>query len=149
MDKPAGFNSLFDALQAASYLDTLRHAEHQWIQRRLSWLLISQSFCITSYVVVSIGAAERALEPRRVLILRMRLPRFGVTSCVTSRALAAPRRRAAQRRALHRRERPLNIPEDGANGAPRVGAWICWAGELPHRVLPWILAAVRLLQLFG
>jgi hypothetical protein len=157
MDKPAAFNSLHDAFRAASYLDTLRHAEHQWVQSRLSWLFISQSFCITSYVVVSIAATERDLNPRWLLVLKLGLPAFGVASCALVGAAAWAAARVARRLAVERRSAvrhinensPLNIPEDGPDGVPLIGAWTYWAGEMPHRVLPWVLAAFWLLQFLG
>jgi hypothetical protein len=72
MEKPATFNSIFDAIQTASHLDTLRHAEYQWIQSRISWLFISQSFCITAYTVLSIATTERPLAPPSITSLRLR-----------------------------------------------------------------------------
>jgi len=157
MEKPTTFNSLFDALQVANHLDTLRHAEYQWIQSRLSWLFISQSFCITAYTVLSIATTEHRLEPRSISMLRWGIPAFGVISCVlvgvaalaaagVARGIAAERASALRYINEHT---PLNIPPNGRNADPSVRGWSYWAGELPHRVLPWILAALWLLQLVG
>jgi hypothetical protein len=157
MDKPEKFNSLFDAIQSASYLDTLRHAEYQWIQSRLSWLFISQSFCITTYTVLSIAMTERSLESRQISILKLGLPVFGVISCVlvgvaVLAAAGVARRLAVERQSALRfinENTPINVPEAGRGGDPALRGWTYWAGELPHRVLPWILAAFWLLQFAG
>jgi hypothetical protein len=155
MEKPATFNSLFDAIQTASHLDTLRHAEYQWIQSRISWLFISQSFCMTAYTVLSIATTEHPLAPPSITSLRLGLPIFGVVSCslVGVAVLAAARlarRLAAERRSALQyitENTPVNFPVTGRGGDPAVRGWTYWAGELPHRVLPWILAAFWLLQL--
>jgi hypothetical protein len=42
---------------------------------------------------------------------------------------------------------PVSFPEAGRGGDPAVRGWTYWPGELPHRVLPWILAAFWLMQL--
>lgn len=155
MAKPATFNSLFDAIQTASYLDTLRHAEYQWIQSRLSWLFISQSFCITAYTVLSIATTERLLQSRSISSLRLGLPIFGIISCVLVGIAVLAAARLARRLATQRHSTlqyinentPVIFPTAGHGADPAVRGGTYWAGELPHRVLPWILAAFWILQL--
>jgi hypothetical protein len=157
MEKPANFNSFFEAIQAAGYLDALRHAEFQWIQSRLSWLFISQSFCMTAYVVLSIALSDRAIGSRSFTILKLGLPVFGFVSCVLVGAAVLAAARVARRLTVERQcalryineNSPLNIPVGGRVGEPAVSGLTDWVGELPHRVLPWILAIVWLLQLFA
>jgi hypothetical protein len=47
MGESITFKSLAEAIGTANYVPQLLGAEYQWISNRLSWLLISQSFCIT------------------------------------------------------------------------------------------------------
>ena len=44
MTKAIAFNSLAEAIGVAQYVEQLLGAENQWINNRLSWLFISQSF---------------------------------------------------------------------------------------------------------
>lgn len=157
MDKPEKFSSLFDAIQSASYLDTLRHAEYQWIQTRLSWLFISQSFCISAFIVLSTALIQGSMASRTISILKLGIPVFGVISCVLVGMAAMAAARVARRLAVERRSAlryisentPLNMPGAGGECDPSVSGWTYWVGELPHRVLPWILAAIWVLQLIG
>jgi hypothetical protein len=157
MGKPEKFSSLSDAIQSATYLDTLRQAEYQWIQTRLAWLFISQSFCISAFIVLSIALIQGSLESRTISILKLGIPVFGVVSCVVVGVAALAASRVARRLAAERRSAlqyisentPLNIPGGIGKSDPSVSGWTYWAGELPHRVLPWALATFWLLQLVG
>jgi hypothetical protein len=155
MSKPTAFNSLAEALAAAQYVEQLLGAESQWINNRLSWLFISQSFCITAYTILATPTAERFAGNRAIWALELGLPVFGMICSVmvgvavvaathVARGLADERRRLVR----HINENsPATIPVAGAEDNLREAKWIEWAGGLPHRVLPWVLGIFWLLQI--
>ncbi len=153
MAKPTTFNSLAEAIAAANYVEQLLAAEYQWINNRVSWLFISQSFCITAYTILSTSIGVRFVGGDTIAILQVGLPVFGFISCVvvglavfagthTARGLANERGRLTR---YVNENSPTTIPLVGVDGDLREKKWTYWCGELPHWVLPWVLGALWLL----
>ena len=153
MNKPTTFNSLGEAISAASYVEQLFGAELQWIHNRLSWLFISQSFCLTAYAILSTSTGTRFAGRHTLPILALALPVFGTICCVVVGVAVFAATRVARRLANERRRlvryinenSPATIPLGGAAGEARHDDWTYWCGELPHRVLPWILGILWVL----
>ena len=153
MSKPTTFTTLADAINAANYLEHLLNIEYQWINNRLSWLFISQSFCIMAYTILATSTAIRFPGLYTISILELGLPIFGIACCVlVGFAVFAARcvvcSLANERARLVRyinENSPATIPLVGAEGDLREKLWISWSGELPHVVLPWLLGVLWLL----
>jgi len=153
MAKPVTFNSISDAIGAANYVQQLLGAEYQWINNRVSWLFISQSFCITAYAILSTSTGVRFVRGNAVAVLAVGLPIFGIIcSAVVGVAVFAATRvarsLAKERGRLVRyinENSPATIPLTGAEGDLREENWTYWSGELPHWVLPWVLGLLWLL----
>ena len=60
LTQPAEFSSLAEAITAAMYVEQILAAENMLIVNRLSWLFLSQSFCISAFVVLetSLGSQQ-------------------------------------------------------------------------------------------
>jgi len=58
-DKRDHLDNLAEAIAAAAYVEQLLAAEQQWITNRLSWLFISQSFCLTAFVILATSTGTR------------------------------------------------------------------------------------------
>jgi hypothetical protein len=153
MSKPITFNSLAEAIDAANYVQHLLNAEYQWINNRLSWLFISQTFGIMAYTVLSTSTAIRFPGHYTIMILELGLPIFGIVCCVLVGVAVFAAKRVA-RSLVNERTRlvhyinencPATIPLVGAEGDIREKHWISWSGELPHVVLPWLLGVLWLL----
>jgi hypothetical protein len=152
MAKPMSFNSLAEAIGTANYVQQLLSAEYQWINNRLSWLFISQSFCITAYAILSTSTGER-FGHKIIAILNLGLPAFGIICCVlvgvavlaaTQVAHSLGNERARLVRYINENS-PTRIPLPGVAGGLIEMRWTYWVGELPHWVLPWVLGALWLL----
>ena len=150
MTKPITFNSLAEAIDAANYVQHLLNAEYQWINNRLSWLFISQSFCIMAYTILATSTAIRFPGPYTISILKLGLPVFGIICCAlvgvaifaatrVARSLANERARLVR---YINENSPATIPLVGAEGDLREKLWISCSGELPHLVLPWVLGVL-------
>lgn len=154
MSKPTTFNSLAEAMSTASYIEQLLLAEYQWINNRVSWLFISQSFCITAYTILATSSGVRFAGSRAISVLELGLPLFGIICCVVVGAAVFAATRVAgslaneRRRVVHyiNEQSPLTIPLVGAEGDLRDRGWISWTGELPHVILPWVLGVFWLSQ---
>jgi hypothetical protein len=155
MAKPTTYNSLSEAIAAAHYVEQLLGAEHQWINNRLSWLFISQSFCISAYVILSTSTGVRFEGGNTITILKVGLPVLGIICCVfvgvavlaatrVARSFANERGRLAR---YINENSPITIPLVGVEGDLREEKWTYWCGELPHRVLPWALGVFWLVLL--
>jgi hypothetical protein len=152
MAEPLTFNSLAEAIDMANFIQQLLVAEYQWINYRLSWLLISQSFCITAYAILSASTGTQ-FGHKTIAILQLGLPAFGIICCVlvgfavfaathVARSLAHERARVV----LYINEKSsTTVPLPGATGELMKKGWTYWGGELPHWVLPWVLVALWLL----
>jgi hypothetical protein len=85
--------------------------------------------------------------------LQLGLPAFGITCCVlvgvavfaaTKVAHSLAHERARLVRYINENS-PTTIPLPGVAGDLIKKRWTYWGGELPHRVLPWVLGALWLL----
>ncbi|MGO8749463.1 MAG: hypothetical protein ACLQNE_26185 [Thermoguttaceae bacterium] len=149
MSKPTSFNSLAEAIGAANYVQQLLGAEYQWIHNRLSWLLISQSFCISAYAILSTSTGVRFVGDNTIAIMKTGLPVFGIICCLFVGIAILAATRVAQSLANERgrlvgyinENSPTAIPLPGVAGDLIEKRWTYWAGELPHWVLPWVLGA--------
>jgi hypothetical protein len=156
MSKPVTFNNLAEAVAAANYVQQLLAAEYQWINNRVSWLFISQSFCISAYVVLQTSTGQRFAESMDITVLERGLPAFGmICSVMVGCAIFAAQRvvnsltMERQRIVHHINENsPVNIPLAGAEGDLRNQRWIPLVGGMPHRILPWILGFFWLALIF-
>ncbi len=157
MPKPTSFNTLSEAISTANYVEQLLGAEHQWITNRLSWLFVSQSFCITAYTILVTSTGARFVGDNSIATLKLGLPILGIICCVmvglavcaaasVSRGLANERARLALYINQHS---PASIPLVGADRALRERSWTYWCGALPHWFLPWVLGAFWLALLLG
>ncbi len=69
MAKPMTFNSLTEAVSVANFIESLIVTEYQWINNRVSWLFISQSFCVTAFTILSTSTVTRFVGRRTTEIL--------------------------------------------------------------------------------
>lgn len=152
MSKPTTYTSLSEALQVAAHVEQLLAAEHQWITNRLSWLFVSQSFCITAYAILVTSSGNRFPGDHSVEVLRLGLPILGIACSVlvgfavaaathVARGLADERARLTQYVNAHS---PANIALVGASRALRSDRWTYLCGALPHFILPWLPGALWL-----
>jgi hypothetical protein len=156
MSKPATFNNVAEAISAANYVQQLLTAEYQWISNRVSWLFISQSFCISAYVVLQTSTSQRFTGSMDITVLGRGLPAFGIISCVMVGCAVFAAQRVVRsltrerQRIVHyiNENSPLSIPLTGAEGDLQGQRWTSWVGGMPHRVLPWILGLLWLLLIF-
>ena len=153
MAKPVTFNNVSEAIDAANYVQQLLGAEYQWINNRVSWLFISQSFCITAYTILATSTGVRFAGRNTISILEVGLPVFGIISCATVGVAVFAATRVARRLARERvrltlcmnENSPVTISLVGAESDLRKDGWTYWSGELPHWILPWVLAVLWLL----
>ena len=156
MGKPTTFNSLAEAIGAANYVQQLLAAEYQWISNRLSWLFISQSFCISAYMILQTSTGVRFAGTYDISILEKGLPLFGIicsvmVGCAVFAAQRVVRSLTMERsRIVHyiNENSPATIPLAGAEGDLRKKHWTHWVGELPHIILPWILGLLWFALIF-
>jgi SNF family Na+-dependent transporter len=147
MDKPTRFASVTEATTVAMYLEQMLLAEYQWISNRLSWLFISQSFCISAYTILSTSAASRFVDRNTIAVLQKGLPIFGMICCVVVFLAVSAAKRVAKSlkqeraRLVHyiNENSPTMIPLTGEEGDLKDERWTYVLGELPHWVLPWVL----------
>ncbi len=57
--KPTKFEKVEHAFAASTFVEQLLTAEQNWITNRLSWLFVSQSFCITAFVILITSETTR------------------------------------------------------------------------------------------
>ena len=74
------FTSLTDAISVASYVEQILAAENTLIVNRLSWLFLSQSFCISAFVLIEIAFAQQWASPN-LRALRVAVPVLGIICC--------------------------------------------------------------------
>jgi len=150
------FDSFLDALGVAGYVEQLLSTEHQWIASRLSWLFISQSFCISAYIMLSTSNGIRDGAAQQIMILRLALPIIGIICSLTvgisvTAATAVARHLANERARLSQyinARTGTMIPLIGIDKKFRQDSlrWTKWGGGLPGW-LPWILTALWLFLL--
>ena len=148
------FSSLADAISVASYVEQILAAENTLIVNRLSWLFLSQSFCISAFVLIEIAFAQKWESPN-LRALRVAVPVLGIICCAVvgmatwagtfeSTRLANQRARLVQYINEHS---PAQIPNLGGKSEMRDHAWTQHAGSLPNRLLPAVLAAFWIIML--
>lgn len=153
MIKPTSFSTLAEAISAATYIQQLLTAEYQWISNRLSWLFISQSFCISAYTTLASTSVQRFEGHATIYVLQRGLPVFGISCCIADGLAVFAARRVAhflaeeRARVVHyiNENSPASIPLIGFEGDLKDHLWLHRFGELPHWVLPWLLGIFWLL----
>src|SRR5262245_13547090 len=79
-DKP-DFSSLTEAIAAAAYVEQILAAENMLIVNRLSWLFVSQSFCISAFVVLETALGSQQTITAHFHALRLGVPILGIVCC--------------------------------------------------------------------
>ena len=152
---PAEFSSLAEAITAAMYVEQILAAENMLIVNRLSWLFLSQSFCISAFVVLETSLGSQQSISPRLQALRLAVPILGIICCTLvglatwagsfeSQRLANERARLVQY--INDRS-PTTIPNLGAQARLRDYRWTQYGGSLPNRLLPLVLAAFWIVTL--
>ena len=156
MTKPVTFNNVAEAIAAANYIQQLLTAEFQWIGNRLSWLFVSQSFCIMAYTNLITSTGQRFAGSIDIFVLGRALPAFGIICCVMVGCSIFSAQRVINSLTMERQRivhyinenSPATIPLAGAEGDLRKKRWIPWIGGMPHRILPWMLGLLWFMLIF-
>jgi hypothetical protein len=147
------FNTPMETVEAAKYVEQLFVAEQSWMTNRLSWLFVSQSFCIAGHALLVSTNVVRANAECHVQVLLLGIPLFGLLSCLlvglSVEAAARVITKLADERA--RLTRHLNtlfgtkIPCAGVSSGMRDPdlRHTTALGSLP-RILPWVLGVIWL-----
>ena len=149
------FSSLAEAITAAMYVEQILAAENMLIVNRLSWLFLSQSFCISAFVVLETSLGAQQNTSSRLQALRLAVPILGIICCTLvglatwagsfeSQRLSNERARLVQY--INERS-PTKIPNLGAKARLRDYRWTQYGGSLPNRLLPLVLAAFWIVTL--
>jgi hypothetical protein len=149
------FSSLAEAITAAMYVEQILAAENMLIVNRLSWLFLSQSFCISAFVVLETSIGSKQDVTPRLQALQLAVPILGIICCTLvglatwagsfeSQRLSNERARLVQY--INDRS-PTTIPNLGAKARLRDYRWTQYGGSLPNRLLPLILAAFWIVTL--
>ena len=152
---PAEFSSLAEAITAAMYVEQILAAENMLIVNRLSWLFLSQSFCISAFVVLETSLGSQQSISPRLQALRLAVPILGIICCTLvglatwagsfeSQRLANERARLVQY--INDRS-PTTIPNLGAQARLRDYRWTQYGGTLPNPLLPLVLATFWIVTL--
>jgi hypothetical protein len=151
-EKPAesqpGNPNTFDLFKAATFVEQLLATELSWIFNRLTWLFVSQSFCITAYTILLTSEGIRPGYDLQIIILRVGIPLIGVAACFAVakgvEAAGAVAAELADERARLTREINLaygtRIPEIGISTDLRTKhlVWTIGGGAWPQR-MPWLM----------
>ncbi|MES2356479.1 MAG: hypothetical protein V4568_19170 [Pseudomonadota bacterium] len=150
------FANVSEAVFAESYVEQILSSEHNWISSRLSWLFISQSFCITAYTILVTSSIACRESMHQAKILTIAIPVMGIIFSVfvglSVQAGALVAKRIANARAQITQyvntHADTTIPLIGGNPIFRQSniRSTAWLGALPHW-LPWILVTFWLLLL--
>jgi len=143
------FSSLVEAISAAAYVEQILAAENMLIVNRLSWLFVSQSFCISAFVVLETAGATQLAGNSHLRALRFGVPILGIICCtlvgLATWAGTFESKRLANERArlVHyiNERSPTRIPNLGAVAPLRDYTWTQYSGSLPNRMLPLVLMA--------
>ena len=149
------FSSLAEAISAAAYVEQILAAENMLIVNRLSWLFVSQSFCISAFVVLQTSVAARQVDNSRIRALQLGVPILGIVCCtlvgLATWAGTFESKRLANERArlVHyiNERSPTRIPNLGAIAPLRDYAWTQYSGGLPNGLLPLVLMAFWIVAL--
>jgi len=142
------FGNCSEAIAAAAYVEQILAAEYQWITNRLSWLFVSQSFCITAYTIMVTTSTARDGSNRLIDTLRVGLPLLGIVCCFAVGIAVIAAAYVARKLANERARLAKHINQEYGTMIPLVGTdgdlrdqdlkWTQWCGSLPH-LLPWVL----------
>jgi hypothetical protein len=148
---------LSETIAAAQYVEQLLNSELQWLSNRISWLFVSQAFCLAAHAVVV--TAQGVMLPLDFAILKWAMPIFGLISCTLVYCSVLAARKVAYKLADQRASLTARINRAMQLSIPRVGSseeyrdhdlrWTRRAGGLPHHVLPLTLAVIWLLLLLA
>jgi hypothetical protein len=131
-------------------VEQLLNSELQWICNRISWLFVSQAFCLGAHAVLV--TAQNVWLPVDFRILTWAMPVFGILTCgfVYVSKLAA--RKVFYLLADQRASLTVRINALVGTAIPRIGAsrplrdegiwWTRRAGALSHHALPFVLAVI-------
>lgn len=143
---------LSELIQALSFIEQLIAAEHQWIANRLSWLFVSQSFCIMAFTILVTSTGVRFSGDWDHTVLRIGLPSFGIACCLSVAVSVIAAARVAQRLSAERARLTRHVNQELGIRIPLIGpdpeyrepgiGWTFWAGAVPRLLLPWLLAAL-------
>jgi len=136
------------AVAVAGYVEQMLTSEHSWITNRLSWLFISQSFCITAYVVLATTSTVRPGAEQQIVILRYGLPLLGIFCSVAVGVAVKAAGEVASHLANERARITKFINAKASTAIPQIGVDLSlrqpdiqstlWRGALPQW-LPWVL----------
>jgi hypothetical protein len=151
------FSGATEAFAAAQYVEQLFTSELQWITHRITWLFVSQSFCITAYTILATSAIARNGFDAQRDVLRIGLPLLGIVCSVFVYCGVRAAGRVAEELADERSRLTAFINERYGVSIPRIGAsksmrdksihWTFFFGSLPQH-LPLALIALWAFLLF-
>jgi hypothetical protein len=155
LDERKDFSSVAEAIAAASYVEQLLASENNLIVNRLSWLFVSQSFCISAFVVLEVSTNSMPVVGAHLHAMKLALPILGIVCCalvgLASWAGSFESGRLANERAriVHyiNKHGPTNIPNLGADPRLRDFSWTQYGGSMPNRLLPLVLMAFWIVAL--
>lgn len=144
-------------IAAAQYIEQLLNSELQWISNRISWLFVSQAFCLAAHAVLV--TAQLIQEPVDFRILLWAMPVFGIASCVLVQFSVLAARKVAYRLADERAALAYRINRRVGTKIPQIGAspqlreadlrWTRRIGAAPHHILPFALTVIWTLLLMA
>jgi hypothetical protein len=139
-------------LMAAQYVEQLLNSELQWLSNRISWLFVSQAFCLAAHAVVV--TAQSIPLPLDYKVMVWAMPLFGILSCIFVYGSVLAARAVAYRLADERATLTMRINRLMGTSIPRIGArreareealrWTRLAGAAPHHILPLALLLIWL-----
>lgn len=142
------FDSLTEAIAAASYVEQLHNAEQHWLMNRVAWLFVSQAFCLAAYVDLITSNVSLPDVASKILTLKYGLPIVGVVCCAAVGISVLAAQRVAQELANQRAEICAVINQMTGTVIPKIGGvvekrdpsiqWTLRWGALPH-YLPWVM----------
>lgn len=151
------FQNASEAVSIASYVEQILSSEHNWVTNRLSWLFVSQSFCLTAYAIL---LSSNSPQVNSILgtILKIGLPILGIITAlivgVSVRAAGKVVRFLANERAklshYINTQTHSSIPLLGVDEIYRQASIhsTIWHGALPE-LLPWVLIPLWVALLLG
>lgn len=144
-----------ELLLTAQYIEQLLNSELQWISNRISWLFVSQAFCLAAHAVLV--TAQAIPKPLDFDILLWAMPIFGIASCAFVYIAVLAARKVAYRLSNERAALAYRINRRIGCKIPQIGAspelreedlrWTRRAGAAPHHFLPAVLAIIWILLL--
>lgn len=146
-----------DLIATAQYIEQVLNSELQWISNRISWLFVSQAFCLAAHAVLV--TAQTIQEQIDFRILLWAMPVFGIASCVLVQMSVLAARKVAYRLADERAALAYRINRRVGTKIPQIGAsahlreaglrWTRRVGAAPHHILPLALTVIWTLLLLA